>query len=160
MKEGAVLVKSSAQEMALRAENIARRQLWGQPHIDIIRELGLTARQFEWTTKQSFYEKILATLQKELYGELDTRFRDKMGDAQELAKRTSYESMAKLVDLMRAGSSQTLQRECANDIIKHSDVIKVRQQMAPPAINAKQLTLISIALKEDASSDSNGNAGK
>lgn len=159
MKEGAVLVKSSAQEMALRAENIARRQLWGQAHIDIIRELGLTARQFEWTTKQSFYSKIMASLQKELYGELDTRFRDKMGDAQELAKRTSYESMEKLIDLMRSGASQTLQREAANDLIKYSDVIKVRQQSAPTTISAKQLTLITVALKEDAGRDSNGNAG-
>ncbi len=159
MQELGQQVKATQQEMTVRAENVARRMLWGQDHVEIQRELGITKRQFEHITIRDEFKDLLTKLGKDTYSELDERYREKLGDAQELAKRTTYESMEKLIVLMRA-SEPRLQRDCANDIIEYGGMIRKEVKAAAPNITQLQINLISAALKEDDERSGNGNSGK
>ena len=149
--------KATEIELEVRAKEIARRMLWHQPHTEIMRDLHLTKRQFDWVVKEyAPFKTLLESLQRELFDELDEKNRGELADVQSKARASSIKAIDKLIDLMSNAVSQDLQRQSANDIIKYSGT--VRNESIVPAIqlNNMQINLLFEAISEDGKRRGNG----
>ena len=132
----------------LRAKEIARRMLWGQAQSEIQSEMGLTYAQIKYTIESPAFKEILRGLQQLTYQQLDERFREEMETVQSRARRESLGAVDVLIGLMKQSASESLRRECANDIIKYSGQDDANRR---PVIQINQATvnLLHQTAKED-----------
>jgi hypothetical protein len=152
--------RAQPEELAVRAEEIARRLLWKQPHSQIQRELGITARQFTHITKNyGPFKTIMERLCQETWNELDEQYREELGDVQTIAKRHSVEAIDTLVELMGC-PDPNIKRQSAKDVIEYSGVIKPKGG-GGVTINLQdsQLALLLATAREDDERNGDGQIG-
>lgn len=142
------MARSSAISIELRAKEVARRLLWGQPQGEIQSELGLTYAQIKYVLESPIFKDTLTALQRQAYTELDDRFREEMETVQSRARRESLTAVDCLIDLMKKSASENLKRDCANDVIRLSGQDDASRR---PVININQATfqLMQQTARED-----------
>jgi hypothetical protein len=141
--------KATLLEMEQRREQIARRLIWNQPVKQIIEELNITYGEFRHTTQNSQFEELKTRIAKELWSALDEKYRKEMGAIQFRAKETAGEAIDKLIILMRSSASESLQRECANDIIEYSGEASRKNDKPAIVINKTTMQLIKQTIAEE-----------
>ena len=142
------MARTTAIAMEIRTKELARRLLWGQPHSEIMGELGLTYAQFNNTIQTPAFREELRALQHQTYQDLDERFRGEMETVQSKARGESITAVDTLISLMKGSASENLKRDCANDIIKYSGQDDASKRPVIQ-INHATVNLIKQATKED-----------
>lgn len=131
------MARTSKVNIELRAKEIARRLLWGQPQSEIQAELGLTYAQMHYITDSPAFKETMRGLQQLAYQELDERFREEMETVQSRARRESLSAVDVLIKLMKDSASENTKRDCANDVIRLSGQDDATRR---PVINISQAT--------------------
>lgn len=150
--------KAAIVEMESRAKEIARRIQWRQPHSEIMRDLDISKRKFDTTIASPFFRTVQENMEKQLWGELDAKFKTEMTDVQRKAREASTDAIEKLITLMTKSGSEGLQRDCANDVIKYSGAIRSDRSAPPVVLNVTAISLLAQAVKDDDARDAgNGN---
>lgn len=112
--------RTAAITLEVRAKEVARRVLWGQPHSEIMAELGLTYQQIHNLISSPAFREELRALQQKTFQELDERFRGEMETVQSRARGESLTAIDTLIAMMKSSNSENLKRDCAKDIIEYA----------------------------------------
>jgi hypothetical protein len=112
--------RTAAITREVRAQEVARRVLWGQAHSEIMAELGLTYQQLHSLVSSPAFKEELRALQQKTFQELDERFRGEMETVQSRARGESLTAIDTLIAMMKSSASESLKRDCARDIIGYS----------------------------------------
>lgn len=144
--------------MDVRAKEIARRVLWGQDIPTIAQELGLRSKQVQWCMyRHEGFKQIMAKLEAETYEKIDQRHRDELESVRSRARIKAMAAMNTIIELMEKAPSDSLRRDCANDILEYAEVQQGKKVMAPSInLSNNQINLLVQAAKED--DDRSGNA--
>lgn len=127
---------------------VARRMVWGQTHTEIMAELAIPYHRFYGMVNKPEFKAFVDELERQTYSELDKRHRERLESVQTIAKRESIDAIETLVNLMKSSASESLRRDCANDVIKHSGEGE-KERPIVVNIGTKIVQLLVDAARED-----------
>lgn len=131
-----------------RMREIARRATWGQTHTEIMAEMAIPYHTFYGIVNKPEFKAFQHELEIATYAELDKRHRERLETVQSIAKKESVTAIMTLVALMNASASESLRRDCANDVIKHSGEGE-KERPIVVNIGTKVVQLLVNAARED-----------